>query len=170
MILSIKTEISDKIIDTIKDKVYDIFNNQAERLIKIKEVYYKWNTLHCDIHNNFYLDNDIKLAFLKNLERKNPMQDLLKGEQNYIRWESPEKIKQNYRKKANKFLENISQYVETRLEGENIISIENLHINLNSGAWKINGNKLFEFRPIYAGGYNIQCLHIRIIYSYKRLT
>lgn len=35
------------------------------------------------------------------------------------------------------------------------------------GAWKLNGEKIFSFDTIYAGGYNIQCLHVRTKYKLK---
>lgn len=35
------------------------------------------------------------------------------------------------------------------------------------GAWKINNDHVLSFRTIYAGGWNIQCKHIRTIYSYN---
>lgn len=35
------------------------------------------------------------------------------------------------------------------------------------GAWKLNNEKVFSFETFYAGGYNIQCLHIRTKYKLK---
>jgi len=35
------------------------------------------------------------------------------------------------------------------------------------GAWKLNGQKIFSFDTFYAGGYNIQCLHVRTKYKLK---
>ena len=35
------------------------------------------------------------------------------------------------------------------------------------GAWKLNGEKVFSFDTFYAGGYNIQCLHVRTKYKLK---
>jgi hypothetical protein len=35
------------------------------------------------------------------------------------------------------------------------------------GSWKINEDKNFSFETFYAGGYNIQCLHVRTKYKLK---
>tara|TARA_B110000908_G_scaffold147704_1_gene179631 strand:- start:2 stop:523 length:522 start_codon:yes stop_codon:yes gene_type:complete len=35
------------------------------------------------------------------------------------------------------------------------------------GAWKLNNDKVFSFETFYAGGYNIQCLHVRTKYKLK---
>jgi hypothetical protein len=35
------------------------------------------------------------------------------------------------------------------------------------GAWKINDDQVFSFETFYAGGYNIQCLHVRTKYKLK---
>jgi len=35
------------------------------------------------------------------------------------------------------------------------------------GAWKLNGEKVFSFETFYAGGYNIQCFHVRTKYKLK---
>lgn len=35
------------------------------------------------------------------------------------------------------------------------------------GAWKINDEQVFSFETFYAGGYNIQCLHVRTKYKLK---
>jgi hypothetical protein len=35
------------------------------------------------------------------------------------------------------------------------------------GAWKLDNGKVFSFETFYAGGYNIQCLHVRTKYKLK---
>ena len=51
-------------------------------------------------------------------------------------------------------------------------SVEKLYLDEGKdgfieGAWKLNGEKIFSFDTIYAGGYNIQCLHVRTKYKLK---
>lgn len=76
-------------------------------------------------------------------------------------------------KEAQTKLSKIDVAVAKLLKGEEIITVEKLSFTLHSannfceGAWKINGKKTFSFRAIYAGGYNIQTLHVRTLYSYK---
>ena len=35
------------------------------------------------------------------------------------------------------------------------------------GAWKLDNGKVFSFETFYAGGHNIQCLHVRTKYKLK---
>jgi hypothetical protein len=35
------------------------------------------------------------------------------------------------------------------------------------GSWKLNNKEVFSFETFYAGGYNIQCLHVRTKYKLK---
>ena len=51
-------------------------------------------------------------------------------------------------------------------------SVEKLYLDEGKdgfieGAWKLNGEQIFSFDTIYAGGYNIQCLHVRTKYKLK---
>lgn len=76
-------------------------------------------------------------------------------------------------KEAQAKLTKIDVAVNKLLKNEEIVTVEKLGFTFNSanqfceGSWKINGNKTFSFRAIYAGGYNIQTLHVRTLYSYK---
>ncbi len=68
---TIREEITNKIIETVKDKVYETFNNQANRLIDIRKKYLAWDKLHCDIHNDIGMDREVKKAKLtgKDIEK-----------------------------------------------------------------------------------------------------
>jgi len=165
----VRDEIINKIIESVKDKVYETFNNQANRIIDIRNKWHAWDKIHCETWNDFRMDSEVKKQKLAELKENDPRKGLLLGDRENIR-ETEERIRQIYVKKADRFLENIAKYVEDRLKGDVITSIENIHLSgFSSGSWKINGNKIFSFRTILAGGYNIQCLHIRVIYSYKEL-
>ena len=81
-------------------------------------------------------------------------------------------LKAKLHKKAQAKLSKIDVAVNKLLDGVTINKIEVISFNAQAkayceGSWKINSDKVFSFKTIYAGGYNIQCLHIRTIYSYK---
>lgn len=82
-------------------------------------------------------------------------------------------LKEMIRKESNAKLEKIDIAVCKKLKGVDVEKIEKIDFTVTGkdayceGAWRINDDKVFSFHTIYAGGYNIQCLHIRTIYSYK---
>jgi len=86
---------------------------------------------------------------------------------------SEEDLNAMIEKEAEAKLSKIDIAVSKKLSKINVHKIELLHFNTNSiegyveGAWKINDEKIFSFRTIYAGGYNVQCLHYRTIYKFK---
>lgn len=76
-------------------------------------------------------------------------------------------------KEAQAKLSKIDLAVKKLLVNENVETVEMLDFTFHSkntyceGAWRINGSKVLSFKAIYAGGYNIQTLHIRTLFSYK---
>lgn len=89
-----------------------------------------------------------------------------------------EKFKAYLNKEAQKKLLKIEVAVERKLEAdiENIVEVKEEYIKIGNdgqveGAWTITlkdgSTKNFSFESIYAGGYNIQCLHLRTLYRYK---
>ena len=76
-------------------------------------------------------------------------------------------------KEAQAKLSKVDVAVAKLLKGEEIATVEKLNFTLQSannfceGSWRINDKKIFSFRAIYAGGYNIQALHVRTLYIYK---
>ena len=76
-------------------------------------------------------------------------------------------------KEAATKLSKINVAVAKKLKGVNVKDIKLLHFSTTSadyyceGAWKINNDKVFSFRVIYAGGWNFQVAHVRTLYMYK---
>lgn len=85
----------------------------------------------------------------------------------------PEDLKKLIHREAEAKLSKIDVAVAKKLEGVDVKSVEMIHFTTQAkdafceGSWRINGDKVFSFRTIYAGGYNIQQLHIRTLYTYK---
>ena len=162
---NLKEQIANEIKETIKDKVFESFNNQAKRLIMLRDRYLAWDKLHCETHNDITKSWEERKKLLEQIKEQDPRKGMLIQEQ-YLLRERPLKIEQVYNKKAIQFLENVGKYVSNRIN-EEVIKVEKLQYSFSSGSWKINDNKIFSFKTILAGGYNIQCLHVRVIYSYK---
>jgi hypothetical protein len=164
-----REEIINKIKETIRPQVLTAFNNQAGRIIDLQARYYEYTKRHAALHNDYKIPWEEKKAKLFEMEQKeNPLKanGVLRYEYMMVINDDEATIKAKYTKKAEKFLQDVGKYVEAKLKGVEINSIENLYFGFNNGAWKINGEKCFRFETIHAGGYNIQCLHIRVIYYY----
>ena len=66
----------------------------------------------------------------------------------------------------------IDSAVAKKLNGVEVKSAELIKLNIGKdgfveGAWKLDNGKVFSFESIYAGGYNIQCLHVRTLYNLR---
>ena len=95
-----------------------------------------------------------------------------KGDYMLAAYDGEAYIREKMEKEAAAKLKKIDVAVAKKINVE-VTSIEKLYFNTTGkdgyveGAWKINGEKVFSFDTIYAGGYNIQRLHIRTKYKFK---
>ena len=75
-------------------------------------------------------------------------------------------------KEARSKLSKIDVAVAKKLKGVKLETIRLLYFSTTAadsyceGAWKVD-DKVFSFRTIYAGGWNIQVEHVRTLYIYK---
>jgi hypothetical protein len=94
-----------------------------------------------------------------------------KGDIQLARYETAQTIHTRMQKDAVHKLAKIDIAVAKKINFD-VESVEKLYLEHGKdgfieGAWKINGEKIFSFDTIYAGGYNIQCLHVRTKYKLK---
>jgi|TARA_B110000914_G_scaffold204743_1_gene199378 hypothetical protein len=94
-----------------------------------------------------------------------------KGDIQLARYEGESDIRIKMQKDANHKLAKIDVAVAKKINFD-VDSVEKLYLDHGKdgfieGAWKLNGEKIFSFDTIYAGGYNIQCLHVRTKYKLK---
>ena len=99
-------------------------------------------------------------------------QGYTKGDYMLAAYDGKAYIEEKMKKEAAAKLKKIDVAVAKKIDFD-VNSIEKLYFNTTGkdgyveGAWKINGEKVFSFDTIYAGGYNIQCLHVRTKYKLK---
>jgi len=159
-----KKEIVNQIKETVKPLMEKWEVNFREFVKEIEEYFYV----------GVYEENpeakrnvELKFNLLKRKGYTQAMYDL------FTRVRSEEDIKNRIHKEAETKLSKIDIAVTKKLKKVEVETVENLFFRTTGidcyaeGAWKINGEKIFSFRTIYAGGFNIQCLHVRTLYSYK---
>lgn len=122
------------------------------------------------------LDREVTVAFNKIAEHRIKISQLGKEELNeklkdkafkamyntFISGKNESQIKTEVNKEKEIFLLDTKLRIIERVRF-NISSIE----HLGGLKWKLNGNKLVEIETISAGGYNIQCLHVRTLVKIK---
>ncbi len=109
--MNVREEIVNKIVESVKEKVYEAYDNQATRMIDLRAKYLVHNTRHCEIWNDFKIDPEKKKQMLEEHDKTDPRKGILKYEYEMLR-EQPDDIKKIYRKHADQFLKNIGRYVE----------------------------------------------------------
>lgn len=122
------------------------------------------------------LDREVTVAFNKIAEHRIKISQLGKEELNeklkdkafkamyntFISGKTESQIKTEVNKEKEIFLLDTKLRIIERVRF-NISSIE----HLGGLKWKLNGSKLVEIETISAGGYNIQCLHVRTLVKIK---
>lgn len=77
-------------------------------------------------------------------------------------------LKKMIEKDAAEKMFNIERAAYKKLKGVVIETVENLGFSDNAGSWLINGNRVFRYEVIPAGGYNVQCFHIRVLFFFEK--
>lgn len=94
-----------------------------------------------------------------------------KGDYMLATYETASTIRTKMEKEAANKLLKIDVAVKKKINFD-VDSVEKLYFTEGKdgyfeGAWKLNNEKTFSFDTFYAGGYNIQCFHVRTKYKLK---
>jgi hypothetical protein len=94
-----------------------------------------------------------------------------KGDQQLIAYENQNGWRFKAQKEAEQKLMKIEVAVAKKVDFE-VKNVDKLYCQQGKdgymeGAWKLDNGKVFSFETFYAGGYNIQCLHVRTKYKLK---
>jgi hypothetical protein len=94
-----------------------------------------------------------------------------KGDYMLAVYESANDIRTKIEKEAANKLLKIDVAVKKKINFD-VDTVEKLYFTEGKdgyfeGAWKLNNEKTFSFDTFYAGGYNIQCFHVRTKYKLK---
>ena len=114
-----------------------------------------------------YINIHVELRYRDQIGYTKAMQELLM-------W-SDEEQKIKIHKMAQVKLKKVDVAVAKKLKDIKVEKIKSVYMRSSSadgyaqGCWTINDTYYFEFHVIYAGGYNIQCLHYRTIYKLNKI-
>ena len=156
--LKMLTETIEKIKESIKPHI-DEWKNARYEFIKKLEVYCR-STVYKDAEESgkrrdAYLIHDLKTkkGYTKSMER-------------YF-GRSEADLRELIDKDAEAKMFTIERAAYKKLKGVEVKTVENYYYGDAAAKWLINEEKMFGYEVIFAGGYNIQCLHIRVLFSYK---
>ena len=168
-----------QVADTIKNAIRPIIiagvEKRIQRFVEVRQEYRNRQSKDSDAFN-------ARQMTMRDMSRR--YNDNLKwvyaqvGKTTWFKYEHEQEdiIRQKLLKDGELWLLKID-YALVRKVTDEIVEITGKAIVGNDGYWEgewkmktVAGNvKIFGFRAIYAGGYNIQCLHIRTLYWYKEI-
>lgn len=167
-----------KISDAIKAVIQPILDKRVEaktaRYMQTYAEYLRKDSEACDLFNSR------KVTLQQSIQNHRDLTawiftQVTKTDWNRLKGCKETDVKAYYQKEAKQTLLKIDYAIEKKIADEIIQIVDGeCHQGLDGyweGNWRLltanNENKAFGFRAITAGGYNIQCFHIRTIYKYK---